>query len=351
MSQNPLLLPTTGTVSGLTMTQDTNAAIDTLNTLASGTAAPSSPEAGQLWHNTTNNTIYIYSLDSTTWIPLFVLNESAYTARPYAEGAFGQCQFQYTSTSVCTLMPFKGNAVSFPNGTVARVSSSGITTSVSSCYLNGTAASALTSGTLYYAYLWNQGTLGSPNYVIDWSTTAYATDTTTGIKIKNGDATRVLVGMAQPVSGPAFSATSQINFVRSAFNDPGMNLQGTFSTARTTTSTSAVEINTEIRCQFLKWAGESALGSITGVVNKSTTSGSITTQPAWDGSVAGVATTGQSYTANALFPVSCSDSLAGSALGEGVHYLTLVGLNNSAGTATYSGGTAAQVFIPPTAGH
>src|ERR1700735_2592333 len=83
MSQNALILPTTGTVSGLTMTQDTNAALDTLNTLASGASAPSSPEAGQLWHDATNNTIYIFSLDSTSWIPLFSLNESLYLTAPF----------------------------------------------------------------------------------------------------------------------------------------------------------------------------------------------------------------------------------------------------------------------------
>ena len=47
MSQNSLVLPTTGTVSGLQITQAANSALDTLNTLASGAGVPSSPEAGQ----------------------------------------------------------------------------------------------------------------------------------------------------------------------------------------------------------------------------------------------------------------------------------------------------------------
>lgn len=79
MSQNSLILPTTGTVSGLQMTQAVNNSLDTLNTLASGASAPSAPEAGQLWHDTTNNLLKIRSLDNTTWIALFTLNESAYT--------------------------------------------------------------------------------------------------------------------------------------------------------------------------------------------------------------------------------------------------------------------------------
>lgn len=84
MSQNSLVLPTTGTVSGLVMTQNTNRALDTLNTLASGPSAPSSPEAGQIWHDTTANVIRMLSQDATTWIPLFAVNEGNYYATPFA---------------------------------------------------------------------------------------------------------------------------------------------------------------------------------------------------------------------------------------------------------------------------
>ena len=86
MSQNSLTLPTTGTVSGLQMTQDTNNALDTLNTLSSGASAPSSPVAGQLWHDTTNNILKLRSLDNTSWIPLFYLNEASYLAGPPSLG-------------------------------------------------------------------------------------------------------------------------------------------------------------------------------------------------------------------------------------------------------------------------
>ncbi|HEX3747584.1 MAG TPA: hypothetical protein VHW09_26800 [Bryobacteraceae bacterium] len=82
MSQNSLTLPTSGTVSGLQMAQATNNALDTLNTLASGASAPGSPEAGQLWHDTTNNLLKIRSLDNTTWVPFLQLNESSYAAAP-----------------------------------------------------------------------------------------------------------------------------------------------------------------------------------------------------------------------------------------------------------------------------
>lgn len=80
MSQNSLILPTTGTISGLQMTQYSNLAFDSLNTLNSGASAPSSAEAGSLWHNTSANTLNIYSLNTSSWIPLFYLDESGYAA-------------------------------------------------------------------------------------------------------------------------------------------------------------------------------------------------------------------------------------------------------------------------------
>ena len=76
MSQNSLTLATSGTLSGLAAVEGINAAIDTLNTLASGASAPSSPEAGQFWHDTTNNLLKIRSMDNTAWIIIGSLDET-----------------------------------------------------------------------------------------------------------------------------------------------------------------------------------------------------------------------------------------------------------------------------------
>ena len=86
MSQNTVVLPTSGTVSGLAMTQNTNNALDTLNTLWSGAAAPASPESGQWWHDTTNNILKLRSMDNTQWIAIAMLSESAYIASPAYPG-------------------------------------------------------------------------------------------------------------------------------------------------------------------------------------------------------------------------------------------------------------------------
>ena len=76
MSQNSIILPTTGTVSGLQMTQYTNLALDTLNTLFAGLAAPSSPEAGQFWHDTNNNQLKIRDIANSTWIVVGNIDET-----------------------------------------------------------------------------------------------------------------------------------------------------------------------------------------------------------------------------------------------------------------------------------
>lgn len=87
MSQNSLILPTAGQVSGLQMTQFTNQALDTLNTLSSGIAAPVTIQPGQFWHDTTMNIINIRNLTNTAWIPLFYLDENSNLSAP---GTYGQ---------------------------------------------------------------------------------------------------------------------------------------------------------------------------------------------------------------------------------------------------------------------
>lgn len=72
MSQNSLVIPNTGTLSGLTLVNDTNGALDTLNTLNSGGSAPSAPEADQFWVDTTNGLVKQRDPGNATWNPQWV---------------------------------------------------------------------------------------------------------------------------------------------------------------------------------------------------------------------------------------------------------------------------------------
>jgi hypothetical protein len=68
MSQNSIVIPNTGTLSGLQMVNDANAALDTLNTLSSGAAAPTAPEADQWWMDTTNGILKQRDGGNANWI-------------------------------------------------------------------------------------------------------------------------------------------------------------------------------------------------------------------------------------------------------------------------------------------
>ena len=65
MSQNSL---TIGNVAASAARTAINNAFDTLNTLHSGTSAPSSPATYQLWYDTTNSLLKIY--DGSGWISI-----------------------------------------------------------------------------------------------------------------------------------------------------------------------------------------------------------------------------------------------------------------------------------------
>src|SRR5262249_54835720 len=117
------------------------------------------------------------------------------------------------------------------------------------------AATGLTVGTLYYIYATQSG--GVVN-ALEASTTAYAISTTAGsqgLMIKSGDATRRLVGMVWPITGPAFADNQKQRFVRSWLNRRRIYLKGSIFNG-STTSTSVVEITTTARVEFLLFADE-----------------------------------------------------------------------------------------------
>jgi hypothetical protein len=68
MSQNSLVIPTTGTLSGVALVTSVNGGLDSLNTLNSGGSAPSAPEADQWWMDTTNNVLKQRDGGNANWI-------------------------------------------------------------------------------------------------------------------------------------------------------------------------------------------------------------------------------------------------------------------------------------------
>ena len=233
-------------------------------------------------------------------------------------------QFQYSTTTVVKLVPMNGNLVAFPSGAVTAIPSAGISSTITSAYLNGVASQSLAATTVYYAYLWNQGSASSPNYVIDWSTTSHATDTTTGIEIKSGDATRVLVGMIRTNAGPVIADTATARLVASWHNRRQRYVTNVFSADRSTSATGYTELNSEIRCTFVTW-GDSVDIAYSGNASSSSGTISIFGGPSVDGastgfpaSKANASTTGQIITAAGVMAAT-----------EGYHYLTYMGAVNT----------------------
>lgn len=232
--------------------------------------------------------------------------------------AHGQCSLSLVSGSL-KLLPKDGDRL-LVNGTVCTVPTAGVTL----------AATGLTAGNDYYIYATASG--GVVN-ALEASTTAHVTSATPGnegVEIKSGDDNRTLVGFAGVVSGPAFADTATQRLVLSWFNRRPRYLSNFFSTTRTTASTVYIELNSEIRCAWLTWSGESVIFGLAGCAFSSTTSrvdvsvGVDSTSVAEDvfASVFGNNT-------NAIGLIHTAD------YSEGRHYSTVLGRVNG-GTGSYA---------------
>ncbi len=69
----PCVMPTSGTVSGLTLVQDINTCNTSMIGLFSGGSAPSSPTAGMLWWNTGTNIVSEYDANGN-WDPIWFVD-------------------------------------------------------------------------------------------------------------------------------------------------------------------------------------------------------------------------------------------------------------------------------------
>jgi hypothetical protein len=242
--------------------------------------------------------------------------------------AFGQCRLALSGGNL-VLSRYNGRLITI-NGTHQQVPAGGVSL----------AATSLTPGTTYLIYAFMSG----GTMTLEASATAHATDATTGVEIKSGDATRTLVGMARPITGPAWADSATQRFVRSWFNRKPTSTRNSFTANRTTTSTSQVEINTEIRNEWLQWADETPMASILGSASNNTASISTLTSIGWDGAP-------QSNSFNAVTSATglgynCSMTDFNSTLAEGYHYATLMGSVSSASTGQWFGGTGTAGIFP-----
>lgn len=176
-------------------------------------------------------------------------------------GARGQCSLSKSGANL-VLLPRGGNLLTIA-GVNALVPDAGV----------ALAATGLSPGTTYYIYATQSG--GVVN-TLEASATGHTTDTSSGnkgVEIKIGDNSRSLVGMARIIAGPAWVDTSPQRFVRSWFNDGGIVAANNFTANQTTVATSAGELSSATRAEFLLWSGEVVEASITATGSNSAAGG------------------------------------------------------------------------------
>jgi hypothetical protein len=238
--------------------------------------------------------------DGANW---HVLNDAA---RGYADG---QCILTLSGGSLL-LSPCDGNQLRAPDYPMF-IQAAGASLAVS----------GLSTSTLYYIYAY--AVVGG--VAIEASATAYTTDSFTGLRIKTGDRTRRLVGMAYITSGGAFADSLTQRFVRSYFNDPGVTLNNAFIANRSKSNGTFVEIDSEIRIEWINWTGELVRLWSNGTISMGGSAGAFAvTSLAIDDTTA--EDTRQQFTvatSASTGSYSCGVELA--SLTEGHHFATLIG--------------------------
>lgn len=275
--------------SGAAVLSSVNGALDALLTLNSGAAAPVSPEAYQFWFDTTLGVLKQRNSTNTAWLV-------------FGEGVGGQCRLTKSGANLL-LSRFGGNKIVI-NGELQAIPSAGVTL----------APTALSVGTTYYIYAYMSGA----TMTLEASATGHSQDSSTGVEIKTGSATHTLVGMARIITGPAWVDTAAQRFVRSWYNDKGVQIKGANVTV-TTASNTFLEVSASGRGEFLSWAVDPCMVSSTAYGYTASTNNS-----AYAGIGLDSATTGAGDFVLADISgsfVGMSSSLSFTAT-EGYHYVT-----------------------------
>lgn len=236
----------------------------------------------------------------------------------YLGGA--QCRLAGT-TQTLTLSRVKRGALLIPGYGLAKVPDAGVT-------LN---AAGLVAGTVYNIYAY----MNADVMTLEASTVARATDAATGLQIKNGDRTRLFVGMEYASATNAWGG-----LVRSWYNDAGyVGING--ASTSSTGSTSYVTL-ASLKINFLAFAGEMARATFVGLCNTSVANYSAYTQMGYDGAAAdgSLSTQIQSYVANPgntlIYPMPKKIAA------DGFHYAQLYGKTDN-GSSTWTGGMTIEV--------
>ncbi len=268
--------------------------------------------------------------------------KSYFVANQYRWGGLLGCgRLSWVSATQLKFGPFNGNAIPVKTSGVWKlrdIPSGGITAANTGVFVNGASGQNLAASTEYLVTLFdNSGTL-----TIDFipAATGHSTDTSTGIEIKTGDDTRILIGRVHTNGASQFADNATSRLVASWLNRTTRGGLGSFTADRTTVSTTYVELNAEIRVEFLAWADESVQAMATGYVTNSAAGNKSLSAIAFDGTTAEVPVAAAMMNASGGAPATLA--MVKNGLAEGYHYLTLLG-RVTAGTGTWQGTPSPEV--------
>lgn len=237
---------------------------------------------------------------------------------------FGQCYLSKSGANL--LLARKDGTFLTINGKLEVIPDTGVTLGT-----GGLAAS-----TAYYIYAFmNAGVM-----TLEASATTHATQAGTGVEIKSGDGTRTYIGMAKTTAGTAWIDDTTTVGVISYFNRRAKSIVNNFTASRTTTSTTYVELNSEIRGNVLTFPDEAVIATGQGVLKSNNTASYVAVSIGFDG-------TNQengmvaAFTSAANSEYGFNVTVRKSGLSEGSHYATLLGNNSGGNTSTFMGGTFA----------
>ena len=259
-----------------------------------------------------------------------------------AEPLIGAGRLTFVGATSIQFCPFNGNYVNIPGGTTKSytIPSACVVAANTSIIIDGTGGSNLAASTLYYVYLFDS----SGVLTVEFSTTSHATDAATGIEVKTSNATRALIGMVRTNGSSQFVNSGNTLFVNSYFNRRVQGGRNAFTADRTTSSTTFVEVNSEIRAEFLTWSDEAVTASVSGACVMTASSLSFITI-GFDGTTAEDthSNCGAQTARQGIHP-----TITKSGLSEGYHYATLLARVASStvtitGSATVGERTTVQV--------
>jgi hypothetical protein len=240
-----------------------------------------------------------------------------------------QCYLKWTSGTQCTLVPSGGNRLFNPASGTLTIPSAGVAATINNCYVNGVAGQTLAINTSYLVYVFSLA--GVPT--LDFCTGQVSTtlDASSGMPIKSGDNTRVLVGSAHVYASVQFnSPNSGSPSITSFWNRRRLYIAPASSTSSTSSTTATV---TAASNSVYVWPDEPVSYRITALVYNSTAGDGVYVQPGIDGVVV-AASAGPvvSSTVNAALP-AISSSFTQPA--EGLHTFAAFASAVTGGTANY----------------